>query len=77
LNPNDGWTDAIDTLYGDEPTYTHWDCFRLRWERNSGLRTDHSSPSLHRCSSNTDGPLLRTLFAMTVRWISEVPSKIL
>jgi exonuclease III len=38
LNPNDGWTDAIDTLHGDEPTYTHWDCFQQRWERNSGLR---------------------------------------
>jgi exonuclease III len=35
LNPNDGWTDAINTLHGDEPTYTHWDCFRQRWERNS------------------------------------------
>jgi exodeoxyribonuclease-3 len=38
---DDGWTDAINTLHGDEPMYTYWDYFRQRWERNSGLRIDH------------------------------------
>jgi exodeoxyribonuclease-3 len=37
-----GWTDAIRRLHpDDEPTYTYWDFFRKRWERNAGLRIDH------------------------------------
>ena len=36
-----GWTDAIQTLHGNEPMYTYWDYFRQRWERNAGLRIDH------------------------------------
>jgi DNA polymerase-1 len=36
-----GWTDAIRTLYPDEAMYTYWDYKRLRWQRNGGLRIDH------------------------------------
>ena len=37
-----GWTDAIRALHADDtPTYTFWDFFRQRWERNAGLRIDH------------------------------------
>src|SRR5205085_2149340 len=38
---NQGWVDAIRTLYPDEPIYTFWDYFRQHWQRNSGLRIDH------------------------------------
>ena len=43
-----GWTDAIRTLYGDETVYTFWDYFRKAYERNAGLRIDHFllSPNL-------------------------------
>jgi exodeoxyribonuclease-3 len=36
-----GWTDAIRTLYPSEPMYTFWDYKRDRWRRNAGLRLDH------------------------------------
>jgi exodeoxyribonuclease-3 len=36
-----GWTDAIRTLYPAEPMYTFWDYKRNRWQRNAGLRLDH------------------------------------
>lgn len=36
-----GWTDAIRKLYGDEIIYTFWDYFRKSYERNAGLRIDH------------------------------------
>jgi exodeoxyribonuclease III len=36
-----GWTDSIAKLHGDKATYTYWDYFRNRWERNAGLRIDH------------------------------------
>ncbi len=36
-----GWTDALRTLYPDEPMYTFWDYKRHRWERDAGLRIDH------------------------------------
>lgn len=36
-----GWTDAIRTLYPDEPVYTFWDYLRHAYERNAGLRLDH------------------------------------
>jgi exodeoxyribonuclease III len=36
-----GWTDAIRTLYPDEPIYTYWDYFRNAYGRNAGLRIDH------------------------------------
>jgi bifunctional non-homologous end joining protein LigD len=38
---NQGWTDAIRTLYPDEPIYTYWDYLRKAYERNAGLRLDH------------------------------------
>jgi exodeoxyribonuclease-3 len=43
-----GWTDAIRTLYPDEKIYTFWDYFRNAFSRNAGLRIDHFllSPSL-------------------------------
>ncbi|WP_332687086.1 exodeoxyribonuclease III [Devosia sp.] len=36
-----GWTDAIRTLYPAETVYTFWDYMRNRWPRNAGLRLDH------------------------------------
>jgi exodeoxyribonuclease III len=36
-----GWTDAIRTLYPNEPIYTYWDYFRNAYGRNAGLRIDH------------------------------------
>ena len=36
-----GWTDAIRTLYPDAAMYTFWDYFRNRWARDAGLRIDH------------------------------------
>lgn len=36
-----GWTDAIRTLYPDETIYTFWDYFRNSYGRNAGLRIDH------------------------------------
>lgn len=43
-----GWTDAIRTLYPDEIIYTFWDYFRDAYGRNAGLRIDHLllSPSI-------------------------------
>jgi len=42
-----GWTDAIRTLYPDEVIYTFWDYFRNAFERNAGLRIDHFLLSSH------------------------------
>jgi len=36
-----GWTDAIRTLYPDERVYTFWDYLRDAYGRNAGLRLDH------------------------------------
>jgi len=36
-----GWTDAVRHVFGEERVYTFWDYFRQHWERNSGLRIDH------------------------------------
>jgi len=36
-----GWTDAIRTLYPTETIYTFWDYFRDAYSRNAGLRIDH------------------------------------
>lgn len=36
-----GWTDAIRTLYPDEVIYTFFDYFRNAYGRNAGLRLDH------------------------------------
>lgn len=36
-----GWTDAIRTLYPKEIIYTFWDYFRNAYGRNAGLRIDH------------------------------------
>lgn len=43
-----GWTDAIRSLYPDETIYTFWDYFRNAYGRNAGLRIDHFllSPAL-------------------------------
>ena len=45
---NQGWTDAVRALHGDERVYTFWHYLRKRWERNAGLRLDHIllSPTL-------------------------------
>ena len=44
-----GWTDAIRTLYPQQKIYTHWDYFRKAYARNAGLRIDHFllSPQLN------------------------------
>jgi exodeoxyribonuclease III len=36
-----GWTDAIRTLYPDQVIYTFFDYFRNSYQRNAGLRIDH------------------------------------
>ncbi|MDP9088291.1 MAG: exodeoxyribonuclease III [Pseudomonadota bacterium] len=36
-----GWTDALRSLYPKERIYTFWDYFRNHWQKNSGLRIDH------------------------------------
>jgi exodeoxyribonuclease-3 len=36
-----GWTDAIRTLYPEETIYTFWDYFRNAYGRDAGLRIDH------------------------------------
>ncbi len=36
-----GWSDAIRTLYPDDPMFTFWDYMRNRWPRDAGLRLDH------------------------------------
>lgn len=36
-----GWIDAIRTLYPGERIYTFWDYFRDSFTRNAGLRIDH------------------------------------
>jgi bifunctional non-homologous end joining protein LigD len=36
-----GWTDAIRSLYPDERIYTFWDYLRDAYGRNAGLRLDH------------------------------------
>jgi exodeoxyribonuclease III len=36
-----GWTDAIRTLYPQEAIYTFWDYFRNSYARNAGIRIDH------------------------------------
>jgi exodeoxyribonuclease-3 len=43
-----GWTDALRSLYPDETIYTFWDYFRNAYGRNAGLRIDHFllSPAL-------------------------------
>ena len=38
---NQGWTDAIRTLYPKERVYTFWDYLRDAYGRNAGLRLDH------------------------------------
>jgi exodeoxyribonuclease III len=43
-----GWTDALRTIYPDETVYTFWDYFRNAFARDAGLRIDHLllSPAL-------------------------------
>ncbi|HYG50000.1 MAG TPA: exodeoxyribonuclease III, partial [Flavobacteriales bacterium] len=36
-----GWTDALRTLYPGEKIYTFWDYFRNAYARNAGIRIDH------------------------------------
>ena len=45
-----GWTDAIRTLYPNEVIYTFWDYFRNAFSRDAGLRLDHFllSPQISR-----------------------------
>lgn len=36
-----GWTDALRTLYPNEKIFTFWDYFRNAYARNAGIRIDH------------------------------------
>lgn len=36
-----GWTDALRTLYPDDPMYSFWDYKFQAFERNHGMRLDH------------------------------------
>lgn len=36
-----GWTDALKEVFGEERIYTFWDYFRQHAERDRGLRIDH------------------------------------
>lgn len=36
-----GWVDAIRTLYPEEKIYTYWDYFRNAFSRDAGIRMDH------------------------------------
>jgi len=36
-----GWTDALRTIYSDETIFTFWDYFRNSFTRDAGLRIDH------------------------------------
>ena len=36
-----GWRDAIRSLYPHAPIYTYWSYLRNRWPRDAGLRIDH------------------------------------
>jgi exodeoxyribonuclease-3 len=36
-----GWTDALRAIHGDERVYTFWHYMRNRWPRDGGLRLDH------------------------------------
>ena len=36
-----GWTDAVRTIYPDETIFTFWDYFRNSFARDAGLRIDH------------------------------------
>jgi bifunctional non-homologous end joining protein LigD len=38
---NQGWTDAVRTIYPNERIYTFWDYLRNAYGRNAGLRLDH------------------------------------
>lgn len=38
---NQGWTDALRTLFPQETIYTYWDYFRSAFTRNAGMRIDH------------------------------------
>lgn len=42
-----GWIDALRTLYPNEKIYTFWDYLRFAWERNAGLRLDHFLLNAH------------------------------
>jgi exodeoxyribonuclease-3 len=36
-----GWTDALRKVHGQETIYTFWDYFRNAYARDAGLRIDH------------------------------------
>jgi len=45
---DEGWTDAIRTLFPEQRIYTFWHYWRSSFERDAGIRIDHAllSPSL-------------------------------
>ncbi|MEH6389210.1 MULTISPECIES: exodeoxyribonuclease III [Pseudomonas] len=60
-----GWTDALRTLYPEERIYTFWDYFRQHWKTNSGLRIDHLLLSADLAPKLVD--------AGVDRWVRDLP----
>lgn len=60
-----GWTDALRTLYPEERIYTFWDYFRQHWQTNSGLRIDHLLLSADLTPALAD--------AGVDRWVRDLP----
>jgi exodeoxyribonuclease III len=58
-----GWTDAIRTLYPNEPMYTFWHYFRDAWPRDAGWRLDHLLLSEHLAPRLMDGGVDREVRA--------------
>ena len=52
---NQGWMDAIRTLYPNEKIFTFWDYFRNAFPRDAGLRLDHFLLSPHLQNRLKDG----------------------
>ncbi|HEY0091813.1 MAG TPA: exodeoxyribonuclease III [Flavobacterium sp.] len=50
-----GWTDALRTLYPNDNIYTFWDYFRNAFNRDAGLRIDHFLLSPHLKKRLTSG----------------------
>ena len=46
-----GWTDALRTLFPDQKIFTFWDYFRNAFGRGAGIRIDHFllSPDIEHC----------------------------
>lgn len=57
----DGWSDALRSLYPDDAPYTFWSYFRERWPRDAGLRIDHLLLNAQAAKSLRAGGVDRTV----------------